>query len=175
MAVVSSKKGYEFGGGARVTVAARELERSLYGTLAVLKEFAPDLVKELNDEIRAAMKEVAATASMRFPTGPGRWGDGHGKDGFRVKKSKAKIGYSAINSVKSAVITEFAGKVNPGGLKPRGASLIRTLNAEYGSPGRFLWSTWDDLADYEIMRIKDRAKELEATYTQRLASRGAVA
>lgn len=137
--------------------------RGLEATLLVLKEFAPDLYRELNAEMREVMREVSDGAVVRFPVKSGA-----GLSGFRVKKSRASIGYTAINDAKSAVITEFAGKVNPGGVKPRGARLIASLNASYGGPGRFLWQSWEERRDAALERIKARAAELEAEYNARL-------
>lgn len=143
--------------------------RGVEATLLLLQEFAPDLARKLNDEMRDVMRGVAEAPESKFPIGPGRW-DGHGKSGFKVVKSRAKIGYTAVNAMKSAVITEFAGRVNPGGITPRGAKLISTLNERYGNAGRFLWSTWDDQADDALQRIESRARELEAEYNARLAA-----
>lgn len=168
--MASASKGNEVGGGANITVDVAAYERNLSATLAVLKTWDADLARELNAEMKAAMQEVADTARARFPSA-----SGEGRGGFKVKKSKAKIGYTALSVTKAGVILEFAGKLSPGGLKPRGASLIRNLNDRYGSPGRFLWSTWDELGAYEMQRVEDKANELMDEYTARMMARGKVA
>jgi len=50
----------------------------------------------------------------------------------------------------------------------RTQSLIDTLNAKYHSPGRFLWSAWDDEGDRAQTDVEDAVREAEIEYTRRM-------
>ena len=69
-----------------------------------------------------------------------------------------------------AAIFEFADGVRdarPQNVQ-RTKSMIATLNARYGSPGRFLWAAWDDRKVAALASIDAEIKAVEAEYTARL-------
>lgn len=153
----------------RLTVDAIQ---GLDDTVNALRLFSPDLLAELGDEMREIMREVADGAIVRFPIGPNRWGEGHGVAGYKVRKTRGsqmfdRIGYTAYNANKSAAITEFAGRVSAG-KTTRGQSLIRSLNARYGTAGRFLWASWDERAAAALTRLRAAVAVVEAEFESRL-------
>lgn len=116
-------------------------------TRAALGEFEPLARAALDREIRAAINEIRAVASARLS---GR-GTNTSARGYRVERRRT--GYRLRNVERGAMIVEFAGRVNPDGLTPRGRTLIQTLNATYGRPGRIAWAAWDARKEVTMGRI----------------------
>ncbi len=125
-----------------------------------LGEVAPDLRAKFDREIRGTLREVAGEAAGRIG------GSGRSAGAYRVKRRGA--GWTLANRERGAVITEFAGSVNPGGKTPRGATLIRTLSARYGAPGRIAWAAWDAKAAAVDAKLREIVATTEAELDRRL-------
>ena len=69
-----------------------------------------------------------------------------------------------------AAIFEFANAVRDAQPQniPRTRSLIATLNARYGGPGRFLWQTWDEEGLAAMAEVNAEIHAVESEYTARL-------
>lgn len=101
-----------------------------------LELFAPDLKKELDKRLRVVARSIVSEAKSGIPNISGKTAAS-----YRVKR-KARgddLVFSAIGGSASSAIIEFAqnGRTN------QGRSLVATLTARYGSPGRNLWKAYD--------------------------------
>lgn len=138
-------------------------------TVAALKAFAPEIQKTMNVTIRAALNDVRTGAQARYPKGSWQININTKKilgsiaarsGGGRV----AKRWEDSSPGVKAAIF-EFAGKNQPG-KTPQAQGLIKSLNARYGAPGRFLWDSWDtngkDTLDTIANAVRKAERELQA-------------
>jgi len=134
-----------------------------------LRSAAPDLFKTMDGIIRNAAKTVAGAASARI-----NQRSGASAKGYKVRRGGSKttrFGYRVVNTELGAVFTEIAGSAssgNPGMVKvtkgpqagtmrqSSGPQLIRTLDAEYGRPGRVMWASWEELEGWVNEQV-DRA------------------
>jgi hypothetical protein len=69
-----------------------------------------------------------------------------------------------------AAIFEFANGVRdarPQNVQ-RTKSMIATLTARYGEPGRFLWAAWDERTVASLAAVGAEIKAVEAEYSKRL-------
>lgn len=141
--------------GSGLTIDVDHLEDVRQG----LNEFDPQVRLALDRTIRRSLQSVAAEAAGTLHDGPGG-----GRRQYRVERRKG--GYRLINRDRGATISEFAGSRNPQGLTPRGRTLIATLDAAYGKPGRIAWAAWDrrrEQVDREIVAALAVAeRELDA-------------
>lgn len=128
--------------GSGIEINAEHLDDIRHG----LAEYAPTVKTALDREITSALKEVGAEAGGVLHPGPG---GGAGK--YNVRRRKG--GILLENRDRGAAISEFAGSVNPQGSTPRGKTLIETLNAAYGRPGRIAWAAWDRRKEQTDARI----------------------
>lgn len=144
-------------------------------TITALRNLAPDVKKEMDGEIREIMGTVKAGAESRYPKGS-----------WTVKLNSRRLfgsveatagGDRDPNSwdksgpgVKAAVF-EFAGKYQPG-QTPQAKAMIDSLNARYGSPGRFLWDSWDANKTRALAEIRDAVKRAEAKLQTQLDAAG---
>ena len=64
----------------------------------------------------------------------------------------------------------FAGRKNPGGLTPRGAKLIATLNERYGPTGRVLWHDMDIIGPAMMADVARVVLEAETEINAQLAA-----
>lgn len=142
-------------------------------TIAALKAFEPELLKSLNKEIRQSMNIVRRAAMAKYPQGGwvvrvnnkkllGSVGASGGKVAGRWGDSSPGV---------KAAIFEFAGS-RTAGATPQAQGLIKTLNARYGSPGRFLWSAWDEVGDQVLLNIRDAVQRAERDLQASLDSAG---
>jgi hypothetical protein len=107
-----------------------------------LSQFDPQLRRELNKRLRKAADvvraEASATVRSRATT--------HSRSSRRTASSyRVQVRGSSIRIVGptlGAFILEFAGKGTKN-RKPRGRTLIRTLDERYGKPGRIMWAAFD--------------------------------
>lgn len=136
-------------------------------TVAALKAFEPDLLKGMNAEIKDSLKQVQEGAKSRYPKGA--WslrlnqrkilgtiiatGGGRGVNGRSGT-------WEALPGGVRAAIFEFAGK-NQSGKTPQAQGLIKHLNDRYGSPGRFLWDSWDQKGGWVLDQIEAAVKKAE--------------
>lgn len=133
-------------------------EVEIYGLdslLARLHRLSPQLDAELVEQINAVAGEIADEARARI-----HYRTGRAFRGYQVQR-KANL-VKVRNATAGGQISEFAGSANPGGLTPRGATLIRTLNAAYGKPGRLVWSAWDERKDDQTAKLAALVEAAEA-------------
>lgn len=150
-------------------------------TILALEQVDPDVVKYLKRRLTSVGQVVAGTASRRAPVGRTR----KMRSGYRTStRSYSKRVVTIVrNDTPQANILEFAGSRssgNPGPIKvtrgPRagtyrkgsGPQLIRTLDNEYGKPGRFLWDSYDALEPWIVDQVDAAGREAEAALEARL-------
>jgi hypothetical protein len=128
----------------------------LEGLLARLERVDPELSAGLQANIDAAAGEIADEARARIHYRTGR--------SFRGYYVQKRLGMVRVrNATAGGVISEFAGRVNPGGLTARGHTLIGTLNAAYGPPGRLVWAAWDERRARVVGRVEGLVEAAEAS------------
>jgi hypothetical protein len=148
-------------------------------TRALLARFEPDLLKRLDSELtaiavnlkRRAQSYIAVTGvtgtAYRVLT---RTRQGRFSKSVTTARGHARHWGDAPGQL--AAIFEFANGVRdaePQNVQ-RTRSLIDTLNARYGKPGRFLWAAWDDRAAADMAAVDATVKAVEAEYSARLSS-----
>ena len=121
---------------------------------AGLAQAGPALRRELDKQLKGEVRKVADAAAARIHR---RSGDSAGAYEVTVRKGR----YQVRNRERGAIISEFAGRVNPGGLTRRGATLIKTLDASYGPTGRLAWAAWDMLQGQVLGGIAAAVREAE--------------
>lgn len=143
---------------AHVSINVAHLEQTLY----LLGTIDPQLRTALDREIKHAMSEIAAVASSRIAG----HGSGASARGYRVERRRG--GFRVRNVERGAAIAEFAGSVNPDGRTPRGQTLIRTLSATWGKPGRLAWAAFDETKDSVFANINAAIEAVEAQVNARM-------
>jgi hypothetical protein len=143
-------------------------------TITALRNLAPDVKREMDKEIRSVMTTIKAGAENRYPGG--QW----------LVKLNAKRLFGSVEAVAGgerastwrdsgpgvkAAVFEFAGKYQPG-KTPQAKAMIDSLNARYGSPGRFLWDSWDSNKVRALAQIRDAVLRAERELQTRLDSAG---
>lgn len=149
-------------------------------TRNLLRRFEPDLLKRLDSHLNAVARDLCNEAQVNFSA------TGVRGSAYRVKSKTRAGGFSkAVTTMPGSVgrgerwssepgvlasIFELANAVRDS--KPqniqRTRSLIATLNARYGRPGRFLWEAWDESKDEALGSIKAEVEAIEAEYSARL-------
>lgn len=157
MAVTGQSDGF----GVQVTVdGIREVA-------AALQQIDPKMKLALLSTIRASVRDVARDAQSLAPRG--KTGDLIAK--ITVKKGRYRgggLGYKVVSDSREGAILELAGETNPAGLSPQGATLIRTLNASYGSTGRFVWKAWENTKDVALERIEGAIETAQRRIQQKI-------
>ena len=69
-----------------------------------------------------------------------------------------------------SAILEFYGKV--GAKSDQARTCTATLNSRYGTPGRFLWSSWDEQKGSSVPRIEAAVREAEKQLQATLDAQG---
>lgn len=139
-------------------------------TVNALIAFEPALKDRLNDEIKVALRNVSDRARSKYPKGS--WGVSVtrkkilGSVYARSGRRGDRWGDSSTAPGVRAAIFEFAGSRGEG-TTPQARGMIRSLNERYGSPGRFLWSSWDELGRGVLldiqMSVREAERDLQAT------------
>jgi hypothetical protein len=136
----------------------------LESTLRAIRALDPDVNRELNREVRAALKPVRDLAAANSPH---RTGDMASR--YVIRKSRR--GWRIEQDTPQGVILELAGS-RSSGHDPQGISLIRNLTAQYGPPGRFLWEAWDELEVQTEARVRGAIRTAERALERRLENVG---
>jgi hypothetical protein len=152
----------------------------LVETRTLLRQFEPDLLKRLDARVNLAARNLKSGAQANFGQ------TGAGGAAYRIKSKLKPAGFSkSVITMAGSVPRGVRWSTNPGTLaavfefaagvrdaRPenvqRVKSLIETLNARYGSTGRFLWQAWDDIKEAEMAGIAATIAEIEAEYTARM-------
>lgn len=143
-------------------------------TITALKNLAPDVKREMDREIRLVMTTVKSGAESRYPNGA-----------WSVKLNAKRL-FGSVEAVAGgeradtwsdsgpgvkAAVFEFAGKYQSG-KTPQAKAMIESLNARYGSPGRFLWDSWDANKTRALAQIKNAVLRAERELQTRLDAAG---
>mgnify|MGYP000889122399 CR=1 FL=1 len=126
----------------------------VYGLEAVrngLEAVDPKLRRNLDRELKTAVGTVAGAAARKV-----RSRTGATAAGYKVQMRSGR--YKVVNKTRGGAILEFAAVPHC----PQGATLVGTLNEEYGKPGRLLWDAWDTMEPYvtdTVRRIVDEASD----------------
>jgi hypothetical protein len=145
-----------------------------------MARFQPDLLKRLDSTLNVVARDLKAGAQSNLAR------TGMTGSAYRVRTRTRAYGFSkGVTTVPGSVgphekwssepgvlarIFELAAGVRnarPENVK-RTRSLIDTLNARYGSPGRFLWEAWDAKKDSYMGAVGSEIKAVEAEYTARM-------
>lgn len=149
-------------------------------TLVALKEFEPDLYKDLMAQIRAGLRAVKAGALGRHPAGAyalrTRIKSGRTTlvGGTVVAISGGGAGNDWSDGGRRGVIFEFAKTAS--GAQPQNVArtqhMLDTISGRFGSPGRFLWASWDSVGTGVRAGIVTAVKFAEAELQRRLNAAG---
>ena len=170
------------------TSAVNVTAEGIAETRILLKQFEPDLLKRLDRRLNLVARDLRSGAQANFEK-TGASGSAYvirtrsrvaGLPGFSkaVVAGHGSRGTSMIDPGERwstdptvlAAIFELANGVRDSKPQnvPRTKSLIATLNARFGSPGRFLWQEWDDIKGPALASIATEIKDVEAEYTARM-------
>ena len=142
-------------------------------TVTALRAFEPEVLKGMNKQIRASMTRVRDGAKAKYPGGS--WS-------VRVNQSKI-LGQVVTSGGKAtgswgtspggvrAAVFEFLG-TSYGGKRPQVVNAIRSLNARYGRPGRFLWASWEQHGPAVLADIERSVRTAESELQARLDAAG---
>lgn len=143
-------------------------------TINALAAFEPELKKQMDKVIRASLNEVKAGAQARYPKGA--WvvrvtkKNLLGTIAAQAGGTRAKRWGDSSPGIKAAIF-EFAG-ARSSGATPGAKGLIESLNERYGSPGRFLWDSWDANGERAVDQITDAVKMAESRLQAALSAAG---
>jgi len=149
-------------------------------TRALLARFEPDLMKRLDSRLNAITRGLKGAAQANFER------TGASGAAYRIR-TRNRVGRfsKGVTTVRGSVAPGEKWSSEPGVLahvfelangvrdsRPenveRTRSLIATLNARYGAPGRFLWEAWDERSDRDLRSVDAEIKAVEAEYSARL-------
>jgi hypothetical protein len=163
---------------------------AIYGlrdTKKALQQFAPDLKKSMDKEIRTALEPVRSRAQGSVPAsamsgwrsdGRGVWNGRLGWDQAQIRKgikisqggrgrrgSGVRVAWKVQSQSPAGVIFELARKSKSGG------SFIANLN-RHAAPSRLIWQAWDDLGGDERLtpKVVDAIKTAEDALEARLGA-----
>lgn len=127
-------------------------------TLLALSAVDPKMYQEFRKRLSVIGKTVAGTASRSAPDGP----TGEMKRGYTSRlRNRGRVSLvTASNKTREGAILEFAGSASRGKTK-QGRSLIKSLDYNYGKPGRFLWDAHDLLEPWIIDQLNLAADQAE--------------
>lgn len=135
----------------------------LKSTQEALKAIDPLLSKAMDRELRGAVNQVRSKARSLAPA---RTGDL--RRGIVTRKGSARrrgqVDWQVRSTTRQGAILELAAA----GHTKRGRSLVATLNARYGSPGRFVWEAWDQTKSGVYGRIAATVRQTEDLINTRL-------
>jgi hypothetical protein len=143
-------------------------------TINALKAFEPDVKKSMDKVIRSALNEVKAGAQSRYPKGD--WvvrintKNLLGTIAARAGGTRGRSWGDSSPGIRAAIF-EFAGSASQGAT-PQARAMIDSLNRRYGSPGRFLWDSWDANGERAVDTIRDAVLMAEARLQASLDAAG---
>jgi len=127
----------------------------------VLNDLDRSVRTEVYGGLEGTLKAAASEAAGRINRVSGA-----SARGYRVSRSGR--GVAIRNSARGAVISEFAGALHPQGVTPRGRTLISTLNARYGEPGRLAWAAVDRRRAQIDAQVQATVEAIERRYRMAL-------
>jgi hypothetical protein len=156
--------------------------KGLTQTRGLMLKFEPDLLKRMDATLNAVARDLKGGAQANFAE------TGAGGNAYRIKTSNRVSGFSkSVTTVPGNVGRGEKWSSEPGVLAAifetakgvrdsqpqnvaRTKSLIATLTARYGAPGRFLWPAWRDRSAAAKATISAEITALESEYTARLGA-----
>lgn len=153
----------------------------LLETRHLLKTLRPDMLRELNRRVSGVQRRLKSGAQAKFSV------TGHNAD-YRVFSRTRSDGFArgvhlgpgqvargerwSTNANVLANVFEFAANVRDA--KPqnvaRTQSMLATISARFGEPGRFLWSAWDDIRAESMEDIRTGVKSVEDGLSKELGN-----
>jgi hypothetical protein len=143
-------------------------------TIQALESFAPEIKERLNREIRKALKSTETRAQSKYPKGAYTVQINKKKLLGSVTTRRGSVGgkrWGEADAGPRAAIFEFAGS-NQDGRTPQAKGLIKSLNARYGTTGRFLWAAWDETGKDVLENIRTSLLSAERDLQSKLDSIG---
>lgn len=138
--------------------AAQGLDINVAGAMATaraLRVVDRNLSERLVRGLRRPALGVAAKARRRYPVVSGQ-----SRRGISVKAvpaRKAAFGLKIVQVARGGSIIEFANQSHTA----QGATLVKTLAARYGAPGRVLWGAWDESRAQVDQEMSAAVKQVE--------------
>lgn len=135
-------------------------------TVATLRAMDRAMVTQFNRALRGAVNQVRDQARAAAPTRSGAM-----RRGFVVRKGRQSVrhtGWRVESRTAQGAILELAAE----GHTAQGRSLVDSLTARYGQPGRFLWQAWDDQAPAVYGAMAAAVRAAEADINTRLGKAG---
>jgi hypothetical protein len=136
--------------------------RNLQQTNDLLKAIDPVLLRTMDKHIRTSMNVVRDRARVLAPSVTGGLRAGIGT---RKGRKAGKVAWQVRSQSRQGAILEFAAESKT----TQGASLVTTLTARYGAPGRFVWEAWDQKKDTVLTGVEQAVAEGEAVVNTELA------
>jgi hypothetical protein len=143
-------------------------------TVRALDAFAPEIKARLNREIRKALNDTKTRAQSKYPKGAYVTLVNKKKILGSVTTARGGVNgrrWGEADAGARAAIFEFAGSRQEG-RTPQARGLIKSLNARYGTTGRFLWSAWDETGKDVLDRIRTSVLSAERDLQSKLDSIG---
>lgn len=158
-----------------------------------LRQFAPDLKKEMDAEIRSALSPIVGRARSLVPQralsgwgrgGGGEWSQRLGWDpsavrsGMRIRQGGRRARGSAVKAAWRITQRDAAGSVwevagrRSRGSSPQGRAFIAGLDRGSGSASRGIWRAFDDLDGTQIAEtaVLGAIRSAEGAYESRILS-----
>lgn len=135
-------------------------------TVATLRAMDRTLLLQFNRQLRAAANSVRGAARGLAPRRTGALASG-----IVVRKGRStatSTGWRIQSTTRQGAILEFAAQ----GRSNQGRSLVATLTARYGSPGRVVWRAWDAQAARAYTAIAAAVRAAEAQINADLGRAG---
>lgn len=152
----------------------------LLETRGLLAKFEPDLLKRLDATLTVVAKDLQVGAQQNLAV------TGIASRAYRVRSRNRIHGFSkGVTTVKGSVAANQHWSDEPGVLArvfefaenvrnaqpqnvARTRSMLDTLRAKYGEPGRFLWTEWDQIKGPSMATVHEEIRAIEAEYTERM-------
>lgn len=143
-------------------------------TIAALRAFEPEIEDALGKQIKEALRATEREAKAIYPRGA--WTVGRtrkkllGYVAARAGGTRARSWGDSAPGIRAGIF-EFIGTQYSGD-RPAVLKTIESLNARYGSPGRFLWEAWERTGQGILDEIKESVQAAEKELQSRLDAAG---
>jgi hypothetical protein len=146
-------------------------ERGLTTIMQVLMAEDKKALAILRKHLRGIGQDLASAASARFPGG-GAYQVRLGLKGLTVSARGGGGRTSRSDWSDRGVLTSILESFGAKSAKPRARACLATLNARYGTPGRFLNAAWKEGKPGYRLRAELAAREAESALDARLKAAG---
>ena len=150
------------------TTSSVEIDaKSLRDTVTALRQLQPDVLKAMGKQMRRIMAQLRGAAESKYRSHGGATPAKGGGYSAKVSLTPRTVKMLVMAKTKEAAIFEFAAVSH----SPQGTSLIAMLKAQYGSPGRILWATYDAQKEEIHAALLAAVAEAESAANRRLLGR----